>query len=298
VSDLRALLGEAAIRLSVAGVESPRLDARLLLAHALDVAPDALLGRVKTPSGALDRFEALLARRILREPLAYITGQKEFWSLEFDVAPDVLIPRPETETLVEQVLEYFPDRSRALEIVDLGTGTGCLLAACLSEYPNARGLGIDVSDAALAWAWRNIDKLGLSGRCRLEPGDWRRFSGIQADVILSNPPYIRSRDILLLAPDVRLYEPLPALDGGEDGLNAYRALAPAIWRELKPAGLAFLEIGAGQDKAVSAILEAQGLETVRIAADLAGIGRCVVAARKARNRAEQEKTVGRTAQNR
>jgi release factor glutamine methyltransferase len=286
VSALRVLLGDAALRLSVAGIDRPRLDARLLLAHAMRVSPDTLLGSIGIPADARIRFEAFLARRILREPLAYITGKKEFWSLEFDVGPGVLIPRPETETLVEQVLERFPEWSQALEIVDFGTGTGCLLAACLSEYPNARGLGVETSDTALPWARRNIDRLGLSDRCGLELADWRRILSVQADVIVSNPPYVRSRDIPLLAPDVRLFEPVSALDGGEDGLEAYRALAPVIGRLLKPGGLLFLEIGAGQEKAVSAILAGQRIGIVAIATDLAGIGRCIVAGPNARNSAK------------
>jgi release factor glutamine methyltransferase len=282
VSDLRTLLGNAALRLSVAGVESPRLDARLLLAHAMKVSPDALVGSIDVPAAALSSFEAFLARRILREPVAYITGRREFWSLEFNVGPGVLIPRPETETLIEQAIEFFPDRSAHLDVVDFGTGTGCLLAAFTSEYSHALGLGIDASEPALLTARRNIGELGLAARCRLQLGGWEDATS-QADVILSNPPYIRSQDIPLLAADVRLYEPIAALDGGEDGLDAYRALAPVLGRILKPDGLVFLEIGAGQDEAVRAILHTQGLETVRIATDLAGIGRCVVAGRNARN---------------
>jgi len=298
VSDLRTLLGNAALRLSVAGVDSPRLDARLLLAHAMHARPDALVGNMDVPAGARAAFEAFLARRILREPVAYITGKRAFWSLEFDVGPGVLIPRPETETLVEEVIVSFPDRSAALEIVDLGTGTGCLLAAVLSEYPNARGLGLDASEAALSWARRNIDRLGLGSRCRLEPGSWDADAASRADVILSNPPYIPSRDIAFLMPDVRLFEPVRALDGGEDGLDAYRGLAAVMERLLKPEGLAFLEIGAGQEEAVSAILTAQGLRTVRIVADLAGIGRCVIAARPEMEPGKPEKTVGTIPQNR
>jgi release factor glutamine methyltransferase len=280
------LLGDAALRLSVAGIDNPRLDARLLLAHAMSVSPDALLSSIDVPADARARFEAFLARRILREPLAYITGKKEFWSLEFAVGPGVLIPRPETETLIEQVLERFPDRSSALNVVDFGTGTGCLLAACLSEYPNARGLGVDTSDTALSWARRNIDRLGLSDRCGLELADWRRILSVQVDVIVSNPPYVQSRDISLLAPDVRFFEPVSALDGGEDGLEAYRALAPVIGRLLKPGGLLFWEIGAGQEKAVSAILAGQRIGIVAIATDLAGIGRCIVAGPDVRNSAK------------
>ena len=279
MSDLRTLLGNAALRLSVAGVDSPRLDARLLLAHAMNTRPDDLVGNIDVSTDALALFETFLARRILREPVAYIVGKREFWSLEFDVGPDALIPRPETETLIEQVVHSFRDRSARLDVVDLGTGTGCLLAACLSEYPTARGVGIDASDGALAWARRNIEKLGLGGRCRLEPGSWNTITISEADVILSNPPYVRRQDVPLLPPDVRLYEPFSALDGGDDGLDAYRALAPVIKRILKPQGLAFLEIGAGQEEGVSAILQAQGLITVEIATDLAGVGRCVVAGR-------------------
>ena len=294
MSDLRAVLGSAALRLYVAGVDSPRLDARLLLAHAADVAPDALIGNLEISPPIIATFEAYVARRILREPVAYIIGRREFWSLEFDVGPGALVPRPETETLIEETIRSFPDRSGALDVLDLGTGTACLLAACLSEYPNVRGVGVDASNAALKWAGRNIEKLGLSERCRLEWVSWDSVATLEADVILSNPPYIRSRDVPLLPPDVRLYEPLSALDGGEDGLDAYRALAPMVGRVLKPEGLAFLEIGAGQDGAVSAILQAQGLRIVRIAADLAGIGRCVVAGRSFGISAQQEKTVGTT----
>ena len=298
MSDLRTLLGNAALRLSVAGVDSPRLDTRLLLAHAMNARPDSLVGNIEVPVEVRQQFEAFVTRRILREPVAYITGRREFWSLEFDVGPGVLIPRPETETLIEQVLESFPDKSASLSIVDLGTGTGCLLAACLSEYPNAQGVGIDASEAALAWARRNIEKLGLGNRCRLELGSWDAIPTSKADVILSNPPYVRSQDIPLLAPDVRLHEPLSALDGGEDGLDAYRVLGLVLVGGLKPEGLAFLETGAGQGEAVSAILNAQGLRTTRIATDLAGIGRCVVAGRNSGNSASPEKTVGSTGQNR
>ena len=263
----------------------------------MNVPPDRLVGSVSVAPDVLTRYQDLVARRILHEPVAYITGRKEFWSLGLDVGPGVLIPRPETETLVEQVLEYFPDRSQALGIADLGTGSGCLLAACLSEYPNARGFGIDASEAALSWGRRNIAELGLSDRCRLELEDWQNFS-ISADVILSNPPYVRHRDIHLLPPDVRLFEPVSALDGGEDGLEAYRALAPTVSRLLNPKGAVFLEIGAGQERDVSAIFADRGLGTLGIAKDLAGIGRCIVMGRNMRNSARPEKTVGSKQQNR
>ncbi|MBV9992432.1 MAG: peptide chain release factor N(5)-glutamine methyltransferase [Alphaproteobacteria bacterium] len=233
-------------RLREAGVDNPRLDARLLTT------------------------EEQIARRVVREPVAYILGHKGFWTLDIAVGPGALVPRPETETLIEQLLKHAPDRTAALDILDLGTGTGCLLLAALSEYPNARGVGVDSSAEALAWARRNVEKQGANAR--LVECDFTEIDGAY-DVILSNPPYIRTGDIAGLAPEVRLYEPVRALDGGADGLDAYRALAPAIRCLLKPGGLVFLEIGAGQGAEVSAIL---GLEILGIASDLAGVERCVV----------------------
>lgn len=276
MSDLRALLGDAALRLSMAGVDSPRLDARLLLAHAMMMRPDELVGSIDIPSAALGDFEAMLARRILREPLAYIIGHKEFWSLDFEVGPGVLVPRPETETLIEAVLKYFPDRSAPLRFLDLGTGSGCLPIAALSEYPNARGVGVDASEDALRWARQNIEKHALGDRCRLERGNWNAIPHQSADVILSNPPYIKSADILTLAPEVRKLEPVLALDGGPDGLDAYRSLAGLVGPMLRPNGRVFLEIGQGQAEAAPALMGAQGLKTTEILADLAGIPRCVV----------------------
>jgi release factor glutamine methyltransferase len=236
-------LKDAIERLRAAGVDNPRLDARLLTT------------------------EEQIARRIAREPVAYILGHKGFWTLDIQVGPGALIPRPETETLIEQLLKHVPDRTAPLDILDLGTGTGCLLAAALAEYPNARGVGVDSSPQALAWARRN-----LGDRARLVEGDFGEIDGTY-DVILSNPPYIRSQDIPSLAPEIRLYEPVQALDGGADGLDAYRALAPVVRRLLKPAGLVFLEIGAGQGEAVNAIL---GLEILDVVPDLAATERCVI----------------------
>jgi release factor glutamine methyltransferase len=228
-------------RLRAAGVDNPRLDARLLTT------------------------EEQIARRIAREPVAYILGRKEFWSLDLAVGPGALIPRPESETLIEQVLKHFPDRNAALDILDLGTGSGCLLAAVLSEYPNARGTGIDSSPEALVWARQNLGE-----RAELILGDFTEAQGAY-DVILSNPPYIRACDIAALAPEIRLYEPIRALHGGPDGLDAYRVLAPVVGRLLKPEGRAFLEIGVGQGPAVAELMK-----STEIARDLAGIERCVI----------------------
>jgi release factor glutamine methyltransferase len=320
---LNAVFRDAVERLRAAGVDNPRLDARVLWEFAQNPNPpleggskfaqqisgrgpgSALNPSPKNPADsstlpqgaggtAAERFESLIARRVSREPVAYITGHKEFWSLDFDVGPGALIPRPETETLVESVLTEFPDRAAPLGVLDLGTGTGCLLLSVLSEFPNARGMGVDASPHALEWARRNAGKLGLADRCNLLAGNWGDDLSDRVDVILSNPPYIRTGDIARLAPEIGLFEPHGALDGGRDGLDAYRALGPEISRLLKFGGLAFLEMGEGQDAEIVEILAHSGLGTRKIATDLAGIGRCVIA----EHRARPEKTVGSPAPNR
>jgi release factor glutamine methyltransferase len=259
-------LRDAARLLTAAGVANPRREARLLQEHAQRQARSLL-------------FESFISRRAAREPLAYIVGRKEFWSLEFEVGPGVLIPRPETETFIEQALACFPDRMAPLEVLDLGTGNGCLLIAFLKEFPNARGLGIDISEKALAYAKRNVARHGLDGRCEIRRGDWAEAVAGSYDVVLANPPYVRTADLGGLEPEVRC-EPVLALDGGPDGLAAIRALAPSLARLLRPEGLVFLEIGAGQGKEVAALLAKSGLETVNIANDLAGIPRVLTARRR------------------
>jgi len=256
------MLAEATVRLREAGIASPRLEARLLLTHA---------------EGASDRFEALLARRLAREPLAYITGAKEFWSLEFAVGPGVLVPRPESETLVEAALRDFAERTAPLRVLDLGTGSGCLLLSFLSERPNATGVGIDASHRALSWAAENAERLGLADRTAFRTGDWADGVNDLFTVMFVNPPYVREDELDVLEPEVARAEPRIALAGGEDGLAAYRAFVPELGARLTPNGLAFLEIGAGQAPGVRAILEAAGMEVARIVPDLAGIPRCVVA---------------------
>jgi release factor glutamine methyltransferase len=281
---------DAVERLRAAGVDNPRLDARVLWEFA-----NTALALSPTFVGEREvLFETLIQRRIAREPVAYITGTKGFWTLEFDVGPGALVPRPETETLIEGVLREFPERGAPLNILDLGIGTGCLLLSVLSEYKNAHGTGIDASPDALRWARRNAQKLGLAAGCTLMAGNWGDDLSDRFDVVLSNPPYIRTLDIALLAPEIRLYEPVGALDGGQDGLCAYRALASRIPLLLKANGLAFLEMGEGQDTAVSEILAKAGLETRKIIPDLAGIGRCAVV----EHADSAEKTVGSPAPNR
>lgn len=265
---------DAARRLAAAGIDSARLDARLLWNFARDVEASALVARDDARANAL--FANLIARRLAHEPVAYIIGKKEFWSLDFAVGPGVLVPRPETETLIEALREEFTDHESDLSILDLGTGSGCLLIAALKEYPRARGVGVDSSGEALAWAARNIAAHQLDDRTALIESGWLEASSPGFDVLLCNPPYIPSAEVATLAPDVRLYEPVSALDGGSDGLDAYRDLAPRIERLLSAQGRAFLEVGAGQFELVARTMESQYLKVVEERRDLAGISRCIV----------------------
>jgi release factor glutamine methyltransferase len=265
--------------LQAEGTASARVDARILLAHAMGITPSQILTTSHPPTDEqLKFYDTLLARRAVHEPVAYITGHKEFWGLDFEVGPGVLIPRPDTETLITQAIDEFPERDAPLNVLDLGTGTGALLISFLSERPNARGLGIEQSQEAMMWARRNIARHHLETRATLQGDNWLMLGDGEFDVIFSNPPYIESGEIERLEPDVALYEPRAALDGGADGLDAYRALAPLIAKRLKPGGKAFLEIGQGQEGKVPPIMMAAGLETLRVAPDLAGIPRCVVMA--------------------
>ena len=276
MSDSRALLSEGARRLAAAGVESPRLDARVLWEHAQTLS-SVHEGGGPEGGAAIEHFECFISRRRTREPLAYITGRKEFWSLDFEVGPGVLIPRPETETIVEQALALLPDRSAALRVLDLGTGSGCLLVSLLKEFPNSRGLGVDNSEKARRYATANIRRHGLNSRAEIRAGNWDEDIDGTWDVIVSNPPYIKFAELAGLAPEVG-FEPIEALDGGIDGLASIRLLAGAMARLLSGVGLA--EIGAGQEQDAAAAMVVAGLRVARIATDLAGIPR-VMAVRPA-----------------
>jgi release factor glutamine methyltransferase len=264
-------LDEATRRLAAANVENPRAEARLLLAHVLGVSREATLAATPTPDQAA-KFDAAVARRAAREPFAYITGRKQFWSLDFAVGPGVLVPRPDTETLIGEALRVVPDRAARLTIADLGTGSGAILVAALREFPNATGIGFESSPQAHGVAAANAAR-HVPGRAEIRLADWNTAAG-PYDLVFSNPPYIPSADIESLAPDVSDFEPRAALDGGPDGLDAYRALAALLPRILAPAGFALLEIGAGQ--ALTAGNLFQKLQMIRIVPDLGGIPRCLL----------------------
>jgi release factor glutamine methyltransferase len=288
MTELRERMAEVAGRLAAAGVENARGEAWLLLAAATGVERAALLaGALPTLSAAHGAaLEALVRRRERREPIAYILGAKEFWSLTFEVEPAVLIPRPETETVVDAALGQVGDRTAALRILDLGTGSGCLLLALLSELPSATGIGVDASPAALALAKRNAERLGLAARAEFRQGRWGEGLQDRFDLIVSNPPYVTPAEWRRLQPEIRCFEPQAALVARPDGLVAYRELAPDCARLLARDGALGLEIGLGQADAVAAILAAQRLEVIERRRDLAGIERCLVTRRAAAGRHE------------
>lgn len=258
---------DAALRAAAKRID--RFDAEVLLAHQLGIDRGALLLR-SDRSIDPQAFENLVARRALGEPVAYITGHREFWSLDFMVTPAVLIPRPDTETLIEAALA---EGVVPATILDLGTGSGALLLAALTEFPFATGLGIDASPAALAVARCNAERFGLADRATFKTGDWGQGITTAFDLILSNPPYVEGN--AELAPDVRDHEPASALFAGPEGMDDYRRLVPQLPGLLAPRGVAIVEIGHTQADAVLALAAANGL-TGTVRRDLAGRDRCVV----------------------
>ncbi len=300
---IREALTGGIARLQAAGIESARLDARILLCQAIGLSVDGLCS-AEAAQVHIGIFESLMARRAAREPLAYITGRKEFWSLEFEVGPGVLIPRPETETLIEEALRRFPDAGAPLRVLDVGTGCGCLIVALLKERPNASGLGIDSSEGALGYARRNVSRHGLDARCGFElveaqesPGpeirqgeriarkSWRsdipqfRDSEWIFDVILANPPYLTDEEFATSRSEIRDHEPRQAFAAGSDGLAAFRIFLPLVAASLSPAGMAFFEIGVGQMDKVTEIAVDAGLEVRLAIPDLSGIPRCLAIGR-------------------
>ena len=274
-------------KFAAAGLDSPQLDARILVGHALGLDHAALLAAAERVLSADEdsAIAVLVERRLAHEPVARIVGTKEFWSLDLRIDDATLVPRPETETVVEAALAAIDRRgararARALRIVDLGTGSGAILLALLSELKNAHGIGSDINPRALAVARDNAVRLGQSNvafvACDLAAALRRPF-----DLIVANPPYIASSDIATLAPEVRLFDPRLALDGGADGLNFYRAIAAAAAELLTPDGAVVVEIGAGQAEPVATIFAAAGLVPSPPRPDLHGVPRALIAAKVA-----------------
>jgi len=273
------IITRAAARLSGAGVPDPKRDARLLLRWAANMDGAQLSAALTDPATAreIGRFEHAIEARERRIPVSHITGEREFWGRSFQVTSAVLDPRPETETLIAHVLQGPP----ASRILDLGTGSGCILLTLLAEWPQARGVGVDSSTAALAVAARNASSLGVAERAELTLGDWCAGLQGQFDLIVSNPPYIAADELAALSPEVRLHEPLPALcpdgDTGGDGLGAYRRIAAGIGPLLAPDGQLMMEIGPRQAVAVRQILTDAGMTVIDILLDMDGRDRVICA---------------------
>ncbi|MGX9961863.1 peptide chain release factor N(5)-glutamine methyltransferase [Roseomonas sp. F4] len=275
-----AFLCQAGQLLRAAAIDSPRLEARLLLAHAMGATSEQLLRdpRAMVPPEAVARFGPALKARLAHVPMAHILGRQGFWTLDLAVSPATLIPRPDSESLVEAALEALPDLAAALRVLDLGTGTGCLLLAVLSERPNAFGIGVDRAPAAAALAAANAAANGLADRSAFLAGDWATALAGRFDLVLSNPPYIETATIQDLMPEVARHEPALALDGGADGLDAYRMLTAALPGLLAPGGVAVLELGQGQRAAVESLAREAGLLPLSCRPDLGGVERALVLA--------------------
>lgn len=265
-------------RLEAAGIDTPVLDARLLLeagagVSRLEIVTDP---RREISDAQVEAVNALTARREAREPVSHILGRKHFWTLDLAVNADVLTPRPETEFVVEAGLQELLPADAAHRILDLGAGSGAIILALLHDRPNATGVAVDVSERALEIVRRNAEALGVADRLEIRQSDWAKSLDERFDLVVSNPPYIRSGDIGSLAPEVAKFEPLLALDGGEDGLVSYRIITAALPRLLKPGAAFALEVGLGQAESVKALAEEAGLTTGEPRRDLAGIPRVVV----------------------
>lgn len=261
-----------------AGIEDADIDARVLAGHALHLDRARLISQSDRVLEAreVNAISGLAARRLKREPVSRILGRKEFWSLALAVMPDVLVPRPETETVVEGALDFVVRgglRMEKLRILDIGTGSGALLVALLNELPNSTGIGTDISRAALEAARINVTQFGFESRCSLIACDMAAGVQGQFDLVVSNPPYVARGDIRSLAPEVRDYDPIMALDGGDDGLAAYRSISADAKRLLAQGGRLFVELGAGQEPAVRKLFTNAGLAVGVARNDLAGTPR-------------------------
>jgi release factor glutamine methyltransferase len=266
------------MELQRAHVENASLDARVLLEHVLGISREQLLmgmSNMLTEQQEAD-YRQLVTRRAERRPIAQVLGYREFWGMEFAVTESTLTPRPDSETIIETILERTADHSAPLRIADLGTGTGCLLLSLLRELPSATGVGVDMCPRALAVAQENASNLLLAGRAQFVHSNWFAEVDGKFDIIVSNPPYIPSDSIDSLAPEVAQFEPRLALDGGADGLECYRSLLKIVPQKLNANGFLALEIGAGQHKAIEQIAKDSGLRLLATKKDLGGIVRALI----------------------
>lgn len=284
MASLDTALRHAGARLSEAGITQSLLDARLLLMAATGLQMEDLLRWPETELGCdqAAAYEKLIARRMAREPVSRILGRREFWSLEFELSADTLDPRPDSETVIKAICDVIESRHLALRILDIGTGTGCLLLALLSEFPAANGIGIDISPGALRVAGRNAQRLGFDNRAQFRQCDitdtaWVKKLDPGFDIIISNPPYIPGGVIAKLTPEVSQFDPVIALDGGKDGLDFYHSITSSLRYLLNPGGYVALEVGEGQAGSVAQLLQQAGLVTLPPEIDINGIPRAVLA---------------------
>jgi release factor glutamine methyltransferase len=281
-ASIAAARRKVAAELRAAGIESAQIDARLLIGHALGLDHTGLVANAERGLSEAEsaRIAKLVARRVAHEPVARILGEKEFWGMPLVVSAATLVPRPETETIVEAALAVLANdnaRGKPLRIADLGTGTGAILLALLKELPAANGVGADINPDALVTARENARRLGIQERCSFVQSDFGAALSGRFDLVVSNPPYIASGDIETLPAEVRDFDPALALDGGTDGLACYRRIAREAGALLNSGGLLVLEVGAGQAEAVLALMRAGGLRPEGAPrTDLAGIPRALV----------------------
>lgn len=279
----------AAAQLRDAGVEQARLDARLLLMAATGLDAEDM---IRDPDAELSpphvaAYAAMIARRAAREPVSRILQRREFWSLDFEISPETLDPRPDSETLIRAALGAIGDHNRPLHILDIGAGCGCLLLALLSELPGAQGVGVDISSGALDVARRNAARLGLQARARFMASDvrgpdWTKQAGGPFDIVIANPPYIENAAIKTLAPEVSRYDPYIALAGGEDGLDFYRIITISLAQLLYPDGMVIFEAGIGQSQDVRMLLHEAGMLADEPLCDLGGVARAIIGRRQAK----------------
>jgi release factor glutamine methyltransferase len=278
VKTIQSILADIRNAFRATGLDTPELDARLLVEAAMGMTHADLLTKAdqKITTAQENALEAMTLRRLQREPVSRILGMRSFWKADFKISPATLDPRADSETLIEAVLTHV-DKESPLRILDLGTGTGCLLLSLLQELPQATGTGIDISAEAIGIAQQNAEALGLSNRSNFMTKNWKEMTAKPFDIVISNPPYIPLPEIAGLAPEVREYDPLSALSGGADGLDCYRDIAALLPRLLAPGGMVFFEIGATQAASVKRIVGKAGLSMLQTLTDLAGQDRVLVA---------------------